>query len=86
LQPSAATDDERHRAALARAFLQSPGIVVADDPARSLAPPLAKTYVELLMRLHARHHSALVFFTRHTDHTAAFDRRLRLTDGRLAAA
>ncbi len=86
LQPSAATDDERHRAALARAFLQSPGIVVADDPARHLAPPLARTYVELLMRLHARHHSALVLLTRSADHTAACDRRLRLTGGRLAAA
>ena len=77
---------ERQRAAIARAIVNRPAVVLADEPTGALEPGSAREIVALLRRIHAEGVALLVGTTRDEVARAVGGRVLRLEEGRLAAA
>jgi putative ABC transport system ATP-binding protein len=81
--PSRVSGGERQRAALARALVNRPPLVLADEPTGNLDSHNGGQVVELL-RQHARDHGALVLVATHNPEIAdALDARIALRDGRI---
>lgn len=74
---------EQQRAAIARALVGRPDVVLADEPTAALDAENGKTVANLL-RAAAVEHGAVVVVVTHDDRLKAVsDRQLRLVDGRL---
>jgi lipoprotein-releasing system ATP-binding protein len=86
VRASALSPAERQRAALARAYLRSPRLVLCDDPTSGLDPADTAGFVDRLLRLHARHHAALMVTTRDAAPFASLARQWGLREGRLEPA
>ena len=77
---------ERQRVAVARALVAKPSLILADEPTGSLDDATGVAILELLRGAVATHGASLILVT-HDPGTGAYaDRRLRMRDGRLAAA
>ena len=70
-RPSALSGGERQRAAIARALIYSPGLLLCDEPTGSLDSSTAGSVSDLLFELHATGEGVLVAVT----HSAALARR-----------
>ena len=80
--PAFVSGGERQRAALARALVNLPPIVLADEPTGNLDSRSGRNVMELLLG-HARDQGALVIVATHNPElAAAADRRIELCDGR----
>ncbi|MHB8948931.1 MAG: ABC transporter ATP-binding protein [Rhodoferax sp.] len=83
--PAKVSGGERQRAAVARALITRPPLLLADEPTGNLDSHNNTLVVELLMA-HARAHGALVLIATHNPEIARkADRRIALRDGRLVA-
>jgi cell division transport system ATP-binding protein len=76
---------EKQRAAIARAIVNRPAVVLADEPTGALEPASAKEVIALLRRIHDEGAALLMVTTRLDVGEALGGRILRLDDGRLAA-
>ena len=74
---------EMQRVAVARALVQSPALVLADEPTGNLDQANADTVLALLTRLARDEGAALVIATHSEAAAAVADRRVFLTDGRV---
>jgi cell division transport system ATP-binding protein len=83
--PSELSAGEKQRAAIARAIVNRPAVVLADEPTGALEPASAKEIVALLRRIHDEGAALLVVTTRLDLGEALGGRTLRLHDGRIAA-
>jgi len=84
-RPHTLSGGELQRAAVARALVHSPSLVLADEPTGNLDSRSAAGVVELLANLVRRHGATLVMVTHSRDAAAAADRVVVLTDGRVVA-
>jgi ABC-type lipoprotein export system ATPase subunit len=83
--PTRVSGGERQRAALARALVNHPKLILADEPTGNLDTESGRTVLELLLR-HARQHQALVMVATHNATLAqAMHRQFHLLDGRLTS-
>lgn len=83
-RPADASGGERQRAALARALVGEPALLLADEPTGNLDRGIGRE-VEALMNEEARARGATLILVTHDESLAAhMDRRLGLVDGRLA--
>ena len=83
LQPRALSGGERQRAALARALLLKPAVLLADEPTGSLDRANAQSVANLLVAL-ARSEGAGVLLVTHDENLAGrADRVLHLLDGQM---
>jgi ABC-type lipoprotein export system ATPase subunit len=81
--PARVSGGERQRAALARALINRPRLILADEPTGNLDSRHGGQVVELLLQ-QAREQGALVLVATHNPEiAAALDRRIGLLDGRL---
>lgn len=81
--PANVSGGERQRAAVARAMINSPPIILADEPTGNLDSHNSQIVIELLLT-HARKNNALVLIATHNPEIArAADRRVELHDGRV---
>ena len=81
--PANVSGGERQRAAVGRALINRPAIVLADEPTGNLDSKNGQIVVELLMT-HARSQGALVLIATHNPEIAGLaDRCLELRDGEL---
>ncbi|MDZ4675812.1 MAG: ABC transporter ATP-binding protein [Gemmatimonadota bacterium] len=79
--PRHVSGGERQRAAVARALVNRPAIILADEPTGNLDTGNGEVVVELLVR-QARDHGALVIMATHNPEVARVaDWRLELRDG-----
>ena len=83
--PSELSAGEEQRAAIARAIVNRPAVVLADEPTGALEPASAAEILALLRRIHDEGAALLVVTTRLDIGVALGGRILRLHDGRLAA-
>jgi lipoprotein-releasing system ATP-binding protein len=83
-RPAQLSGGEKQRAAIARALVRSPRLLLCDEPTGNLDAHTADTVGELLLRLHVQQHATLLVVTHSQDLAARFHRRLAMLDGRLA--
>jgi putative ABC transport system ATP-binding protein len=81
--PSALSGGERQRLAIARALVNEPSVLLADEPTGALDSAGASEVLELLHTLHAGGQT-IVMVTHAPDVAAGADRIVRLRDGRVA--
>lgn len=76
---------EKQRAAIARAILQGPGVLLADEPSGSLDEDNGRQVADLLMHLNQTLDMTLVVVTHNQDLASRMSRRLTLSAGVLHA-
>ena len=84
--PAHVSGGERQRAAVARALINRPALILADEPTGNLDSRNGEIVASLLLE-HARFEGSLVLLATHNPELAAMaDRRLDMRDGRLVLA
>ncbi len=81
--PAQLSGGEQQRAAVARAVVTRPAVVLADEPSGNLDPANARVLHEVLAALRERFNTALVVATHNSELASQADRVLRLEGGRL---
>jgi len=84
-RPSALSGGEQQRVAVARALIQSPRALLADEPTGNLDPETGERLNALLQRLNREKGLTVVAVTHNERLASACDRDLRLEAGRLHA-
>ncbi|MFZ4764708.1 MAG: ABC transporter ATP-binding protein [Roseimicrobium sp.] len=82
--PAQLSGGERQRAAVARALINFPKLILADEPTGALDEQNAKLLTDLLESLVDKFGVALVLVTHHREQAKRMQRVLRLQDGNLA--
>jgi cell division transport system ATP-binding protein len=81
--PSELSAGEKQRAAIARAIVNRPAVVLADEPTGALEPRSAREVLMLLQRIHAEGAAVLLATTRDDVAETLGGRILKLEDGHL---
>ena len=82
-RPAQLSGGERQRAAIARALLREPTLLLADEPTGNLDRHTADAIVDLLLELQAERNAILVAVTHSEPLAARLQQRYALNDGRL---
>ena len=74
---------ERQRAAMARAIIQKPAVLLADEPTGNLDEANGQMVAELMLELNATYHMALVVVTHNIELARRMGRQFELKSGEL---
>ena len=85
-RPAELSGGERQRAAIARALINRPALLLADEPTGNLDRTTAAQISKLLLELQAAENTMLVVVTHSADLAALLQRRVTIDDGRLIPA
>src|SRR5262249_14496922 len=85
-RPHTLSGGELQRAAVARALVHRPSLVLADEPTGNLDTRSAAEVVALLVSLVRRHDATLVMVTHSRDAAASADRVVTRSGGRVVGA
>ena len=83
-RPSEMSGGEQQRAALARALMNEPELVLADEPTGNLDSATGEQVLEYLFKLTRDRGHTLILVTHNTDVAARCNRTLHLRDGKLS--
>jgi putative ABC transport system ATP-binding protein len=81
--PSTLSGGEQQRVSIARAFVQRPVLIFADEPTGSLDEVTGSTIIDLMFAMAAQQNTTLVLVTHDTSLAARCDRQIVLQGGRL---
>ena len=84
-RPAELSGGERQRVAVARALIQHPILLLADEPTGNLDRHTAEAVGQLLLELHRQEQTMLVVVTHSFDLARNFPQRMEMTDGTLQA-
>jgi len=84
-RPAELSGGERQRAAVARALINGPRLLLCDEPTGSLDAANARTVADLLFELHRESGTALIVVTHSAELADRFARRCELREGRCSA-
>ena len=82
-RPAELSGGERQRVSIARALVNEPELVLADEPTGDLDQATGRQVIDLLQRLRAERGLTLVLVTHDLEIAAEADRTVRLLDGRV---
>jgi lipoprotein-releasing system ATP-binding protein len=82
-RPAELSGGEKQRAALARALMMRPTLLLCDEPTGNLDQKSAGVVASLLLELHRQQQTILVVVTHSPELAARFPRRYRLTEQQL---
>ncbi len=85
-RPAELSGGERQRAAVARALINRPALLLCDEPTGSLDRATAEAVAALLFELHREEANMLLVVTHSLELAGRFERRLELREGRCVAA
>jgi len=83
--PSQLSGGEMQRAAIARAVIHSPQILVADEPTGNLDSESGKIVLDLLKQLNERDKQTIVMATHSAEASAYSSRRVDMRDGKISS-
>jgi putative ABC transport system ATP-binding protein len=81
--PSTLSGGEQQRVSIARAFVQHPVLIFADEPTGSLDETTGSTIIDLMFEIAAQQHTTLVLVTHDQSLAARCNRKIVLQGGRL---
>jgi lipoprotein-releasing system ATP-binding protein len=84
-RPAELSGGERQRAAVARALINGPQLLLCDEPTGNLDAANAAIVADLLFELQRETRALLIVVTHSEDLARRFERRLELRDGRCSA-
>ena len=84
-RPGELSGGEKQRAAIARALIRNPTLVLCDEPTGNLDVSIAESVADLLLDLHHLHKTILVVVTHSPVLAQRFPLRYRMADRRLLA-
>ena len=82
-RPGELSGGEKQRAAIARALVREPRLVLCDEPTGNLDQASASTVASMLLDLHARQRNILIVVTHSERLAGRFPIRFDISDGRL---
>lgn len=82
-RPAELSGGERQRVAVARALIQKPALLLADEPTGNLDRTNAQSIGELLLELHTQHSTILIVVTHSADLAKLLPTRFEMADGTL---
>src|SRR5688572_31288124 len=85
-KPSELSGGEQQRVAIARALINSPELMLADEPTGKLDSHTGEEIIELLLALRVERQTTLIIATHDPEVAARAPRRLTLVDGRVSSS
>lgn len=85
-KPGQLSGGEQQRVAVARALINKPAVVLADEPTGNLDSGSSQELHQLILRLREDFQQTFVIVTHNKDLAALADRSLHMEDGQLSAA
>jgi lipoprotein-releasing system ATP-binding protein len=83
-RPAELSGGEKQRAALARALIRQPTLLLCDEPTGNLDGRNADAVADLLLGIHGAHHTILLVVTHSAELAKRFTTRFTITDGHLS--
>ena len=80
-KPRELSGGEQQRVAVARALMNSPKLILADEPSGNLDSENAKALHSMILQLRQKHNQTFVIVTHNKDFSAMADRVITLVDG-----
>ena len=84
-RPNQLSGGEQQRCAIARALINKPKLLLADEPTGNLDRKTSRSIFELLASVHKARGVTMVMVTHDTELAAMCPRRIEMVDGKLAA-
>jgi lipoprotein-releasing system ATP-binding protein len=82
--PGELSGGEKQRAALARALIMRPALLLCDEPTGNLDEAAAQTVADLLLALHAQQETIIIVVTHNPELAARFPQRYEMKERGLA--
>jgi putative ABC transport system ATP-binding protein len=83
-KPLELSGGEQQRVALARAIINSPAIILADEPTGNLDSENSEIVLEMFKELNRKYNQTIIMITHNPEAAAVCSRIIRMRDGRIA--